>query len=95
MTPHTDNSAAKRLREWWLSPPRPGVQRLLAPWEYRHARVFGIARLAGGSVAAAAGTICLSYGAYGWAAFFLLLGALNLAGGCWELTIARPASPRA
>ena len=51
------------------------------------ARGHGGTRIAGGSVAAAAGVICLSYGVYGWAAFFLALGALNLAGGYWYLTI--------
>jgi len=51
-------------------------------------------RIAGGSVAAAAGLICLSYGVYGWAAFFLVLAALNLAGGNWYLTIDRSASAR-
>jgi hypothetical protein len=86
-----DNTAAKRLRRWWLSPPRPGLQRLIIPWEYRHLRVFGVTRLAGGSVAAAAGVVCLAYGVYGWAAFFLVLAALNLAGGYWYLTIARSA----
>jgi len=49
-------------------------------------------RIAGGSVAAAAGLICLSYGVYGWAAFFLVLAVLNLAGGNWYLTIDRSAS---
>jgi hypothetical protein len=43
-------------------------------------------------LAAAAGVICLSYGVYSWAAFFLVLAALNLAGGYWYLTIARSAS---
>ena len=42
----------------------------------------------------AAAVVCLSYEAYGWAAFFLVVGALNLAGGYWELTIARSPSPR-
>jgi hypothetical protein len=51
-------------------------------------------RIAGGSVAAAAGVVCLAYGAYGWAAFFLVVGALNLAGGCWYITIARSESAR-
>ena len=51
-------------------------------------------RIADGSVAAAAGLICLAYGAYGWAAFFLVIGALNLAGGYWFLTIARSAAAR-
>ena len=89
-----DDTAPKGLRGWWLTPPRPGLQRLLIPWEYRHLRFFGVTRIAGGSVAAAAGAVCLSYGVYAWAAFFLLIAALNLAGGYWELTIARSASAR-
>ncbi len=88
------NDNAKGLRGWWQSCPRPGMQRLINPWEYRHLRVFGVGRIAGGSVAAAAGVICLSYGVYGWAAFFLVLGALNLAGGSWYLTLARSAPAR-
>jgi hypothetical protein len=91
--PH-DNTAAKRLRRWWLTPPRPGLQRLIYPFEYRHLRGFGVTRIAGGSVAAAAGVICLSYGVYGWAAFFLILGALNLGGGYWYLSVARSAPAR-
>jgi hypothetical protein len=91
--PH-DNTAPKGLRGWWLSPPRSGMRRLIAPWEYRHIRAFGVTRIAGGSVAAAAGVICLSYGVYGWAAFFLVLAALNLAGGYWYTTIARSAPAR-
>jgi hypothetical protein len=88
------NTAAKRLRRWWLTPPRPGLQRLIYPYEYRHLRAFGLIRTAGGSVAAAAGLVCLAYGVYGWAAFFLVIGALNLAGGYWYLTIDRSAPAR-
>ena len=95
MNAPNDNSFAKGLRRWWSTPPRPGLQRLIQPWEYRHLRPFGVAHIAGGSVAAAAGVVCLSYGVYGWAAFFLGLGALNLAGGYWYLTIDRSASARA
>lgn len=80
---------AKGLREWWLSPPRAGLQRLIAPPEYRHLRAFGIMRIAGAGVAAAAGVVCLAYAAYGWAAFFLVVAALNLLGGLWDLAIAR------
>jgi hypothetical protein len=83
-------TAAKGLRGWWSSPPRSGMQRLIVPYEYRHLRSFG----AGRTVAAAAGVICLAYGVYGWAAFFLVLGTLNLAGGYWYLTVARSASAR-
>jgi hypothetical protein len=61
---------------------------------YRHPRFFGIGHIAGGSVAAAAGLICLSYGVPEWAAFFLVIAALNLAGGSWYLAIARSASAR-
>jgi MFS family permease len=79
----------KRLRKWWLSPPRSGIQRLIAPPEYRHLRAFGIVRIAGAIVAAAAGFVCLAYAAYGWATFFLIIAALDLPAGYWELTIAR------
>ena len=71
------------------TPPRPGMQRLISSWEYRHLRAFGVTRVAGGSVAAGAGVVCLSYRVYGWAAFFLVIGGLNLAGGYWYLTIDR------
>jgi hypothetical protein len=92
MNAQNDNTFAKRLRRWWLTPPRPGLQRLIYPFEYRHLRGFGVTRIAGSSVQAAAGLICLAYGAYGWAAFFLVLAALNLAGGYWYLTIDRSRS---
>jgi hypothetical protein len=94
MNAPNDNTAAKGPRGWWASPPRSGMQRTISPWEYRHLRASGATRIAGGSVAAAAGVVCLSYGVNGWAAFFLVLGGLNLAGGCWYITIARSASAR-
>jgi hypothetical protein len=68
------------------------MQRLINPIAYRHLRFFGVGHIAGGSVAAAAGLVCLSYGVYGWAAFFLVVAAPNLAGGYWYLTIDRSAS---
>ena len=67
---------------------------LLAHFEYRRLRVFGVTRIAGGSVAAAAGIVCLAYDVYGWAAFFLVVAALDLTVGHWELTIDRSASAR-
>ena len=94
MNAFNDNTPARGLRGWWASPPRTGLQRLIAPYEYRHLRFFGSARIAGGAVAAAAGVICLGYSAYGWAAFFLVLGALNLAGGSWFLNVDRSTSAR-
>ncbi len=88
------NTAAKRLSEWWASPPRPGMQRLIIPWEYRHLQVFGVMRIAAGIVAAGIGAFILSYGAYGWAAFFLVVGVLSLAVGAWYITITRSAPQR-
>ena len=85
-------TGARGLREWWRSPPRPGTQRLINPWEYRHLRFYGVTRIAGGSAASAAGVICLSYRVYGWAAFFLAIGAANVAGGYWYLSIDRAAT---
>jgi hypothetical protein len=68
--------------------------RLIHPWEYRHPRVFGLTHMAGGSAATAAGVVCLTYGAYGWAACFLLVAALNIAVGYSDFTIARSESAR-
>jgi hypothetical protein len=94
MNAANDNTAPKGLRGWWASPLRSGMRRLIVPWEYRHLRASGITRIAGGAVAAVAAVVCLSYGVYGWAAFFLVLGALNLGGGFWYITIARSESAR-
>jgi len=89
-----ENTAPSGLHGWWASPPRSGVRRLIVPWEYRHLRAFGLTRIAGGSVATAAGVVCLSYDVYGWAAFFLVVGALNFAGGYWYITLDRSAPAR-
>jgi hypothetical protein len=92
--PTDKNAASKRVRAWWLSPPRSGLRLLIAPYEYRHLRAFGITRIFGGCIAAGAGVICLTHSIYGWAAFFLVIGALNLAGGTWYLAIDRgPSAP--
>jgi hypothetical protein len=79
------------VRGRWFSA-RPGIYRLVPPWVYRHPRFFGAGHIAGGCVAAAAGLICLAYGVGGWAVFFLVIAALNLAGGIWYLNIAGSAS---
>lgn len=94
MNASSDNTAAKGLRGWWASPPRPGLQRLINPWEYRHLRALGVMRIAGGSIAGGAGLICLAYGVPAWAAFFLAIAAANLGGGYWYLSIDRSAAAR-
>ena len=70
------------------------MRRLINPIAYRHPRALARLHIAGGLVAAIPGLICLSYGVYGWAAFFLALAALNIAGGYWYVTIARDPRPR-
>jgi len=95
MNASNGHTTARGPRGWWASPPRQGLHLLINPWAYRHLRFFGCGHIAGGIVATAAGLICLSYGVYGWAAFFLVIAALNLAGGSWYLSIARSASARA
>jgi hypothetical protein len=86
MNARNDNSPPKGL------PPRSGMRRLISPVAYRHLRGFGFTHIAGGCIQAAAGLVCLSFGVYGWAAFFLVIAALNLAWGRWNLAIARSAS---
>ncbi len=90
-----DDTAPQGLRGWWASPPRSGMRRLIVPWEYHHLRASGVMRMAGGSILAGSGVLLLLYRSYGWAALFLVLAALNLAGGYWYITIARSAAPQA
>jgi hypothetical protein len=85
----------KGLRGQWPSAQRSGIYRLVPPWVYRHLRFYGVGHVIGGCVAATAGLICLTYGVYGWAAFFLVIAALNLSGGSWYLSMARSASGQA
>lgn len=94
MHPSNGNHAPNRLRAWWASPPRSGMRLLINPIVYRHLRVFAVAHIAGGCVAASAGFVCLSSAVYGWAAFFLAVTALNLAGAWWYVTIGRSQSTR-
>jgi hypothetical protein len=36
MNARHDTTARQGLRGAWLTPQRPGLQRLIIPWEYRH-----------------------------------------------------------
>lgn len=58
MNAPNDNTAAKGLRGWWLSPPRPGMQRWISPWEYRHLRGSGVTRTAAGGFQLGIGLVC-------------------------------------
>jgi hypothetical protein len=91
--PH-DSTAPRGPREWWASPARSGLRRIIAPWEYRHLRFWAGVRTGGGIAAAGLGFITLIFGGndsktYGWAAAFLAVAAANLAFARWELNIAR------
>jgi len=88
MNTQDDNTAPKGLAA------RSGMRRLINPLVYRHLRGIGATHIAVGCVQTAAGLVCLAYSADGWAAFFLAIAALNLAGGYWYLTIDRSASAR-
>ena len=78
---------------------RRAMQRLIAPFELRHLRVFSIVRFVAAAVTGAAGIVCLANAAYWWAAFFLVVSALSLVVGYWEAALSRdegssPRSPR-
>jgi hypothetical protein len=96
---HNDNTAPKGLRGWWASPPRSGMQRIIAPWEYRHLRFWGRVRICAGIVLAGLGAVTLVGGSFtaeavGWAVLFLAAAAASFAWAAWDLAIARSASAR-
>jgi hypothetical protein len=99
MNAPNDNTTPKGLRGWWLTPPRPGLQRLIYPLEYRHLRAFAGMRIAAGIVLAGLGAVTLFGGSFtakaaGFAALFLVAAAGSFSFAAWELAIARSASPR-
>ena len=105
MNAPNDNTAVKGLREWWLSPPRPGLHRLISPWEYRHLHAVAPLRFAAGGFQLGIGLVVLSLGRqagtaaerrtmYRLSACFLVPAAGNLAGGYWYSTIASAPSAR-
>jgi hypothetical protein len=91
MNASSDNTARKGLRGWWANPPRSGIWRFIAPWEYRHLRGWGSVRIVSGLVALGLGAIVVSQVRDAWlifGAYLLLAGAGNIAFGCWELNFA-------
>ncbi len=94
-----DNTGPKGLRGWWASPPRSGMRRIIAPWEYRHLRAWAGVRITFGVVLAGLAVVTLAFGGndgktYGWAAAFLAAAAAVFSFAYWELTIARSESAR-
>ncbi len=83
----------------WGTPPRSGMRRLIAPWEYRHLRAWAGVRIAAGIVLAGLGAVTLFGGSFttiavGWAALFLAAATVQFLFAAWLLAIARSASPR-
>jgi hypothetical protein len=102
MYAQNDNPTPGSTTSWWRwgTPARSGMQRIIAPWEYRHLRGFAHVRIAAGTVLAGVGAVTLVAGsltpkAAGFAAVFLAAAAANFLYAAWELAIARSASARA
>jgi hypothetical protein len=98
---HNDSTAPSSTTTWWRwgTPPRSGMRRLIAPWEYRHLRACARVRIAAGIVLAGLGAVTLFGGSFtakaaGFAALFLVAAAASFLLAAWELAIARSASPR-
>jgi hypothetical protein len=75
------------------------MRRIISPWEYRHLSAWAGVRIAGGTALVGLGVVTLAFGGndgktYGWTVAFLALAAAQFSFACWELAIARSASPR-
>jgi hypothetical protein len=101
MNAQNDNTTPSSTTTWWRwgTPPRSGMQRIIAPWEYRHLRGWAGVRIASGTVLAGLGAVTLIGGSFstkavGWAALFLAAAAAHFLFAAWERAIARSASAR-
>ena len=81
------------------------MRRLITPWEYRHLHAVAGVRFTAGGFTLGIGAVLLSLGrsagtgqerhkCYRWAAFFLVVAALQFSGGYLDMTVARSAPPR-
>ena len=100
MNAQNDYTAHSSTTTWWRwgTPPRSGMRRLIAPWEYRHLRIFARVRIAAGIVLAGLGAVTLFGGSFtakavGFAALFLVAAAGSFAMAAWDLDIACSAAP--
>lgn len=81
------------------TPPRTGMRRIIPRFEFRRLHAMAGARIAVGTVLVGLGVITLVGGSFravaiAWAAFFLVLAALQFSVGYWYLAIIRSAPPR-
>jgi hypothetical protein len=76
------------------------LKRVIRPWEYKHARAVGSVRLVAGGFQLGLGLVLLSLGrkagtdqerrkCYRWSTYFLVMAALQLLGGCLDMTVDR------
>ena len=101
MNAQNDNTTPSSTTTWWRwgTPPRSGMQRMIAPWEYRHLRAWARVRTAAGIVLAGLGTVTLFGGSFspkaaGFAALLLVAAAGSFSFAAWERAIARSAAAR-
>jgi hypothetical protein len=99
MNARNHTTAAERLRRWWSTPPRPGLQRIIAPPVYRRLRAFARVDIGAGIVLVGLGAVTLVGGSFtteavSWTAFWLVLAAVKLARATWYLAIARSTATR-
>ena len=89
-----------RASDDYVPPQRSVLERILIrKWEYRRLRLLAGLRIGAGFVLVGIGSITLVGGSFTpkaavWAAFFLVLAALQFSVGYWYLAIVRSAVPR-
>jgi hypothetical protein len=81
------------------APSRTGMRRLIPRFEFRRLHAMTRVHVVVGTVLAGLGVITLAGGSFkavaiAWAAFFLVLAALQFSVGYWFLAIIRSAPPR-
>jgi hypothetical protein len=81
------------------APSRTGMRRIIPRFEFRRLRAMARLRIAVGTVLVGLGVVTLVGGsfeavAFAWAAFFLVLAALQFSVGYWYLAIIRCAPSR-
>jgi hypothetical protein len=81
------------------APSRTGVRRIIPRFAFRRLHAVARMHIGAGTVLAGLGIITLAGGSFtpkaiAWAAFFLVLAALQLSVGSWYLAIVRSAAPR-
>jgi multisubunit Na+/H+ antiporter MnhG subunit len=81
------------------APSRTGMRRIIPRFEFRRLHGMARVRIGTGSVLVGLGVITLVRGSFtpkaiAWAAFFLVIAALQISIGYWYLAIARSAAPQ-